>query len=108
MSYVTPERAKKFCRVEVNDDDELIAFLIDAAEGHVEKFLGASLACYVKDTSSDSVPDLDATLEPAVEFGILMHVADWYENRSINSEAPLTPNKMAENVLHFWRTGLGV
>lgn len=108
MSYVTLERAKKFCRVEIDDDDELLSFLIDAAEKHVEKFLGAALSCFVLDTSSDSVPDLDAQLEKPVEFGILMHVSDWYEHRDINSDVQLTQNKMAENVLHFWRTGLGV
>jgi hypothetical protein len=108
MSYVTLQRAKVFCKVEVSDDDELLAFLINAAEGHVAKFLGASLSCFLQDNSNDSVPDLDRALEPAVELGILMHVDDWYEHRDINSEAQLTPNKMAENVLHFWRVGLGV
>lgn len=108
MSYVTLERAKKFARVEIDDDDELLAFLIDAAESHVVKFLGAPLSCYLKDTSNDSVQDLDRALEPAVELGVLIHVADWYEHRDINSEVQLTQNKTAENVLHFWRTGLGV
>lgn len=107
--YVTLERAKQHCNVEIDDDNDKLALYIDAAEAHVQKFLGQDLSNYLVDNTGDSVPDLDRRLNPAVEAGILMYVADLYENRQVTVTGTIVAeNPMASNILHFWRVNLGV
>jgi len=107
MSYLTLIEAKTHCRIQVNDDDDWVAFLIDAAEAHVQQWLNRPLSSL--GSSSNSPPDLDLQLPPDVKLGILMHVQNAYENRGIK-EAGVTfgENKTAENLLYPYRTGLGV
>ena len=107
MSYLTLIEAKKHCRIEVADDDDWLAFLIDAAEAHVAMWLNRPLSDLA--ASSNSPPDLDAQLLPDVKLGILMHVQNAYENRS-TQEAGVSfgENKTAMNLLYPYRTGLGV
>lgn len=107
MSYLTLHEAKKHCRIEVTDDDDWLAFLIDAAEAHVAQWLNRPLSDLA--SSSNSPPDLDAQLPPDVRLGILMHVQDAYENRSTQEAGvSVSENKTAMNLLYPYRTGLGV
>lgn len=107
MSYLTLTEAKKHCRVEIDDDDDWLAFLIDAAEAHVQQFLNRPLSDLA--SSGNSPPDLDTHLPADVKLGILMHVQDAYENRGImEAGVSFGHNKTAENLLYPHRTGLGV
>lgn len=109
--YVSLAEAKLWCRVFVDDDDDLLSsILIPAAEGAVEQFLGRPLSdphLHVK--GSTSPPDLDAQLLPTVKAGVLYYIADFYENREITVTGTIVAvNKTAENILYPFRTGLGV
>lgn len=107
MSYLTLVEAKKHCRVEIDDDDDHLAFLIDAAEAHVQGWLNRPLSSLA--TSSNSPPDLDTQLPPDVKLGILMHIQDAYENRSTQEAGvTFTENRTAMNLLYPHRIGLGV
>jgi hypothetical protein len=107
MSYLTLTEAKKHCRIEVSDDDDWLAFLIDAAEAHVQQWLNRPLSSLA--SSGNSPPDLDTQLPPDVRLGILMHVQDAYENRSTQEAGVIFGhNNTAENLLYPYRTGLGV
>ena len=63
--------AKAHCRVDFDEDDALIAAMLEAATDH--------LASIGVDTSSSPVP-------PAVEHAVLMMVAHFYENREAVSD----------------------
>lgn len=105
--YVTLEEAKKYLRVEVDDDDALIVALIGAAEETVEKFLNAPLADFA---TKENSTDLDvSTLPDAIKLGIMMYANDFYENREVMVVGTsVAENEMATRVLHFWRRCLGV
>lgn len=105
--YVTLEEAKKFLRVEVDDDDALIAMLVGSAEETVAKFLGEPLACFADRENST---DLDAPVLPdVIKLGILMYTNDFYENREVMVVGTnVAENEMVTRVLHFHRRHLGV
>jgi hypothetical protein len=107
MSYISLERAKAHLNVFVGDDDQHIAFLIDAAESYRAKWLQRPLSDLLRDTTGDSVPDLDRTLDPAVELGILTDIAFSYENRG-DGQLQFKPSRDADDFLHLYRTNLGV
>lgn len=66
MVAVTVEQAKVHCRVDFDDDDDYLAELIEAAEGHLES-IGV-------DMEADPLP------APIVQ-AVLLLVAHWYEHR---------------------------
>lgn len=72
MSIVSLATAKAHLNVTSTEDDDLIQGKIDAAEAHIEKLLGFTLASGLGSTGS--VPD-------DVREGILQLVGHFYENR---------------------------
>lgn len=107
MSYVQLDAMKEYLGVYFPEKDAEISEMIDAAEKHVENFLGHSLREHEK-PSQDSSANIDPELEPLIRLSIKMHVKGWFEARGVNQEAPLNENRQALQMLHFERTGLGV
>jgi hypothetical protein len=106
--YVSLDETKEYLGVYFTEKDTEITLMIEAAERHVENFLGKSLSEATVDTSGDSAADLDAELLPNVKLAILMHVAGWFNNKQVTQETALNENPEALRILHFERTGLGV
>lgn len=108
MSLVSLIEAKKHLRVEIPDDDEYIALLVDAAEQHAAEFLNRPLTDLLLG-DGDSPPSLDGQLQPAVKMGVLIIVGDLYVNREqIVAGVSIASNKLWENILYPYRVGLGV
>lgn len=108
MSLVSLIEAKKHLRVEIHDDDEYIALLIDAAEQWAAEFLNRPLSDLLL-SGGVSPPSLDGELQPAVKMGVLVIVGDLYENREqIVTGASVASNSLWERILYPYRVGLGV
>ena len=71
---VTLAEAKTQCRVEFNNDDELIQSYITAAREYCEDFLNIKLAY---DEETEEQPEIKTTWKQA----ILLIVAEWYQHR---------------------------
>ena len=85
--------AKAHLYVTHDSDDLLITDCIEAAGDYVAQYIGQAL------------PDpLPASIKQAAK----LLVGDYYENREAASEKALAKNPAAENILHFYRVGLGV
>lgn len=68
---------KSHCRIDSNDEDEVLQSYIEAALGHIESQLGRKLY-------DDNVPDSDLTgivINAPIRHAALMLIAHWYENR---------------------------
>lgn len=108
MSYVSLPEAKKHLHVEIPDDDEYIALLIDAAEQWAAEFMNRPLSDLLV-AQGDSPPTIDGQLQPAVKLGVLIIVGDLYENREqIVSGTTVASNGLWERILYTFRVGLGV
>lgn len=73
----TLPEAKQYLRVMHDAEDQFIERLIEAAQGHVEQYLG---------------DDMPSPVPAAVNAAILLLVADLYENRGRQVERPLHDN----------------
>lgn len=102
MPLITAARAAEHLRLDDPDAESgYVQLIISAAESHVAQYLQRPLVPW------DS---LDATVPtpPEVEYAVLLHVADLYENRSANVEKTLSVNPTVDRLLHMHRRGLGV
>lgn len=66
MTAVTLQEAKDHLRVLEDDEDALITSLLEAAEGHVAKYLG---------------DDLPEVMPAPIKAAVLLLVGDLFENR---------------------------
>lgn len=110
MSQVTLEEAKSFINVYYTEKDVEIQLLIDAAETHVLNWLNRDDWDGLMD-AADSPVDSPASeiLNPAIKLGVLIYVADFWQNREISlTGTTIANNPMAERVLHLYRQQLGV
>lgn len=106
--YVSLIEAKKHLRVEIPDDDDYIALLIDAAEQWAAEFLNRPLSELLSNPG-ESPPSLDGHLQPAVKVGILVIIGDLYTNREqIVVGTIVASNTLWERILYPYRIGLGV
>ncbi|HDR1907263.1 TPA: phage gp6-like head-tail connector protein [Pasteurella multocida] len=86
---------KLHCRIDSDEDDELLKSFIDSAVGFIQSQLNRTL--YV-----DSVPDNDSNgivINGPIRQAILMTIAHWYEHR----EAVFTGTITKEIELGTWR-----
>lgn len=80
--------AKQHLRVSDDEDDQLIEHLIDAAQGYIEKHLGAAMP--------DPAP-------APIEAATLLLVGDLYENRERQQSVTLYRNPTFELLLRPYR-----
>lgn len=84
--FVTTAEAKKYMRIEFDDEDNLIESLIIAAEEDAKSYIG--------------IEDLDSLPNPHMTMlGIKYLVSHWYENRTpvtgtVMREVPLTVQRL--------------
>lgn len=86
---------------DVDAESELLEILIDAAESHVERWLRRSLVPW--DAADPSVPT-----PSCVKAAILLVLGDLFDNRSGNTDKPLTENATLVRLLSVHRRGLGL
>lgn len=110
MSRVTLEEAKSFLNVYYAEKDAEIQLMIDAAERHVLNWLN-------RDDWTDLLETLDSPVDsplgeglfPDVKLGVLMYVADFWQNREVTiTGTTVAENPRASAVLHLYRKQLGV
>lgn len=68
---------KAHCRIDNDNEDNLLQSYIESALGHIESQLGRKLY-------NDNVPDSDSTgivINAPIRHAVLMLIAHWYENR---------------------------
>lgn len=113
MSYVTLATAKKHLEVIHSADDDFIQICIDAAESYAAEYMGRE-GIYDgqawRDTgeeTSDASSDGDI-VPKAVEMAILFLTADFYEHRTQTVTGSMSKLPAAEQMMHFYRIGLGV
>ena len=80
--------------------DLYLADILDAATDYAEQYLGRPIPW--------STDDASEVFPPSVRSAILLIITDLYENRNGQTVAVLNQNKAVENLLHFYRVGLGV
>jgi hypothetical protein len=113
MSYVSLDDAKKWMEVFITSDDDIIQQSIDGAESYAAQYMGR-LGIY----DGQDWEDLDSPSEssssgdmvpPSVVQAILFITADDYEYRTQTIVGTIA-NKLpaAEQMMHFYRIGLGV
>jgi hypothetical protein len=115
MSYVTLAEAREHLGMIHTDDDNLIQDCLNAAEDHAANYMnrrgisdGQAWTDTLEEETSD--PSSDGQLVPhAVRRAILMLMAGFYEVRTPGIVGvSYTKLSAAEDMLHFYRIGLGV
>ena len=111
MSYVSLADAKKHLEVIHGSDDALIQSCIEAAEDYAANYMNRAGITddQVWKGNPEEPASSDEVVPESVKIAILFLTTDYFEQRgqtvvgSINSQLPA-----AENMLHFYRIGLGV
>lgn len=86
---LTLEKAKEHLRVTHNAEDTLIQSYLDAAQGHVSKYLG------------DDMPD---PMPEPVAAAVLLLVGDLYQNRTMQADRYLHQSSTYALLLSPYRT----
>ena len=118
MSYVPLASVKKYLEVIHSADDEVIQDCIDAAESYAANYMNRRAITDEQDcpwtntdgcecSESSSETDL-STVPHAVVMAIKFITADFYEHRTQTVMGSMTKLPAAEQMLHFYRVGLGV
>lgn len=76
-----------------------VEMLLTVAESAVSQYLGRPLTPWSIDQASPP---------PEVLHAVLLILADLYENRSAQTDKPLSSNATVDRLLHFHRRGLGL
>lgn len=82
----------------------------DYERAYLEMLLAAACASVLVYLNRDQFVPWSATQErppQEVVFAILLVLADMYENRSAQTDKPLSINATVDRLLHFHRQGLG-
>lgn len=102
MSLPTLDDLKLHLRIRHSAEDEDLQAKLDAAVDHASQYLGRPIPWSTDDESEVDVP-------ASVRAAILIIAAELYANRE-QSIVGATYSKIpvAENMMHFFRVGLGV
>ncbi|GHC19446.1 head-tail connector protein [Aidingimonas halophila] len=101
------ETLKTHLRLDPDPDSELDAELerlLAVAVDHASQYLGRPIPWDDEDTSSS-----EAIFPASVEQALLILVAEYFENREQHIVGSIIQeNQTLQNLLHFYRVGLGV
>lgn len=97
MDKITLEQVKYQCRIEHNDEDELLNGYILSAYDYVQNHTGRNLY-------NDNIPDDDKNgiiITPSINHACLMLVAHWYANRETVANNMVNVAEMPFSVVHL-------
>lgn len=101
---LTLAEAKAHLYVIHGADDLLITDCILAAGDYVAQYLGRAVPWL-----DDADPPVEVAVPGSIKHAAKLLVGDYYENRSALVVGTIvSKNPAAENLLHFYRVGLGV
>ena len=105
MKVITLDQAKRHIAVTNPAHDALVTECVEAAEDYAEQFMGRSLSPWV-----DDVTEAITTVPMSVQKAILLMAKDHFDFRqtAIAGTSTFSQSPAAENMLHFYRKGLGV
>lgn len=101
MNWLTLPEVKAHLRVRHDAEDDVITGMAQAAEDYVSQYLNRPVPWSDEDGKPVDVP-------ASVRSAALLVVADLYQNRSATTSETINENPAVENLLHFYRVGLGV
>lgn len=98
---------KRHLRLDPEPDSELdveLERLLNVAVDHASQYLGRPIPWDDPDTSSS-----EAILPASVEQAILILINEYFENREQHIiGSSIRENETVQNLLHFYRVGLGI
>lgn len=101
MNWLNLPEVKAHLRVLHDAEDDVITGMARAAEDYVSQYLDRPVPW----TDDDGEP---VEIPASVRSAALLVVADLYRNRSATTNETINENPAVENLLHFYRVGLGV
>lgn len=101
MNWLTLPEVKAHLRVLHDAEDDVITGMAQAAEDYVSQYLNRPVPWTDDDEKPVEVP-------ASVRNAALLVVADLYQNRGATTSETINENPAVENLLHFYRVGLGV
>lgn len=101
MNWLTLQEVKAHLRVEHDAEDALIEQQMRAAEDYVAQYLNRPVPWADDDGDPVEVP-------ASVRAAALMIVSGLYYHRDAQVADAVTENPAVQNLLHFYRVGLGV
>jgi hypothetical protein len=107
MSIFALDTIKTHLRLPLTADAEL--------DAELQRMELAAIDYATQYLNRDSIPWMDTDgvtplpVPDSVQHGILLIIGDFYANREGQiTDGSYTPNPMVENLLHFYRIGLGI
>lgn len=101
MTWLTLPEVKAHLRVRHDAEDDVIVGMAQATEDYVSQYLNRPVPWNDDDGEPVEIP-------ASVRSAALLVVSDLYRNRGATTSEAVNENPAVENLLHFYRVGLGV